>query len=196
MDPAATLPALDFLAPDSDVAGLSALLLERTAEDPLVVEAVAIAQDAHATHVRDEGAPYLVHPLRVTISLERCGARPEVLAAALCHDVFEDAPRHAARVHALGDEVTGLVEALTDDYWDDYIGKVVAGGRDACRVKLADRIDNLRFLHRTSVHKQLRYLRDTAVRFPPVVDRAADDRLGDALRSLLQWHGERIERLG
>lgn len=190
-DPARNLPACRILAPDLTAAELAAILLDLTGEDALVRDALEIATQAHRTHTRDEGAPYIVHPLRVSLALQRTGSPPHVIAAALCHDVFEDAPAFSRAVVALGRRVADLVEALTDDWYEDYYAKIIASREDACRIKISDRADNLRFLHFTGVGKQARYVRETARQFPMVIERANSPELAGALQALLEWHVNR-----
>jgi len=127
----------------------------------LVRAALTIAAEVHARQLRDEGSPYLEHPLRVARTLVRdLGVTdPEVIAAALLHDVLEDAPGQGvacddARLAAsCSPRVAALVRALTKPpvgpdgkeardraYW----AAVAAAPREALQVKLVDRLDNLR----------------------------------------------------
>lgn len=206
MDPADVLPECGVLVPDADPDTLSRRLVGRfdtgaatgksePAGADLVRAALGVAGRAHALHRRDEGKPYLVHPLRVAGSLANVGAGAEVCAAALLHDVIEDAPSHAPEVYALGAAVGNLVDALTED-WDEwpteYYGRIVAAGRDAARIKLADRVDNLRFVHLTDAAKQVRYVQETNRHFSGIVAAAAQPELGDALVALLQWNHARL----
>jgi len=192
MDPANELSSLAFLAPDLEASALIQMLRAETNENTLVSDAIEIACTAHAAQHRDEGVPYIVHPLRVAYSLSTLDTSPTMLAAALLHDVIEDAPRYTRLVYSLHEEVAWLVEVLTE-YWDeDYYGKILIAGQDAARVKTADRIDNLRFLHRTEQPKQVRYLRETVRVFPPIVHAAQSVELTNALGSLLTWHSDRI----
>lgn len=198
MDPADVLPECGVLVPDADTATLSHRLLGRFdggAAASLVETALGIAERAHALHRRDEGKPYLVHPLRVAGSLANVGAGPTVCAAALLHDVIEDAPAHTPEVSALGRDLFALVDALTEDWgeWpEEYYGRIVAAGRDAAMIKLADRVDNLRFLHLTGPAKQVRYVQETNRHFGGIVATAAQPALGDALVALLQWNHDRL----
>lgn len=197
MDPADVLPECGVLAADADVGTLTENLLAVNGPGAeLLHVALDIAVRAHAHHRRDEGRPYIVHPLRVASSLTKLGATAEVRAAALLHDVIEDAPGHAGEVHALGPQVAALVDALTEDRgeWpDEYYGRIVAAGRDAARVKLADRVDNLRFVHLTGPAKQVRYVEETNRHFGGIVAAAQLPELGDALVALLQWNRDRLD---
>jgi (p)ppGpp synthase/HD superfamily hydrolase len=186
MDPAAVLPECDFLAPEVGVDELASRLLA-AAGDPIVGAALDVAAAAHVRHVRDEGAPYLVHPLRVALSLQELHPDPSVVAAALCHDVLEDAPDYAGAVRELGPAVTRLVRVVTDGWDDDYYERITSAGADAARLKMADRIDNVRFLHRTAAHKHARYVRATRRDFPAVAVAAASARLEAALWALVGW---------
>lgn len=206
MDPADLLPECGVLVPDTDADTLGRRLLGRfgdggtdggTGADgaDLVRVALDIAGRAHARHRRDEGRPYLVHPLRVAGSLANVGAGPTVCAAALLHDVIEDAPSHAPEVYALGPAVATLVDALTEDWGEwpaEYYGRIVAAGQDAARIKLADRVDNLRFVHLTEPSKQVRYVHETNRHFSGIVAAAAQPELGDALVALLHWNHDRL----
>ncbi|HKP86811.1 MAG TPA: HD domain-containing protein, partial [Blastocatellia bacterium] len=56
--------------------------------------AYEIAEAAHEGQMRDEGTPYIVHPLRVAVSLvdELEIYSPRLVSSALLHDVIEDSP--------------------------------------------------------------------------------------------------------
>jgi GTP pyrophosphokinase len=137
--------------------------------------------------VRAEGTPYVVHPLRVSLTLARRGEPADVVGAALCHDVFEDAVELSPEVYRLGPAVSQLVEVLTDDWHTDYLSRVAAAGRAAALIKLADRIDNVRFLHRTDGFKHRRCIVETRRDFPIVTAAAAAPDLAEALWALVAW---------
>lgn len=56
----------------------------------LVTRAMCIAFDAHLGVYRADRTPYVDHPRRVAGMLADVGHRPDVVAAALLHDVVED----------------------------------------------------------------------------------------------------------
>jgi guanosine-3',5'-bis(diphosphate) 3'-pyrophosphohydrolase len=93
--------------------------IEAAAErSPLVRNAFEQARSDHAGQVRNGsgGMPYVEHPMRVAAQLEPHDFREEVLAAALLHDVIEDSETTLEEVRELfGDEVAGMVGALSDD---------------------------------------------------------------------------------
>lgn len=74
------------------------------------------AKKAHGSQMRDDGTPYILHPLRAAISLmSECGVQEsDILVAMLFHDVIEDTPLtddHIAR--DFGEEVARLVQNVT-----------------------------------------------------------------------------------
>ena len=118
-------------------------LSEAAQKCPATVErAIEIAANAHAGQVDKAGAPYVLHPLRMMLSLDA----PEERMAAVLHDVVEDTLVALERLRAAGfpQAVIEAVDVLTkrkgEDY-DDFIRRV-APNPLARRVKLADLRDN------------------------------------------------------
>jgi GTP pyrophosphokinase len=157
---------------DPAVDELSRLLLALVVPEgrPLVERAFLMAEQAHAGQVRDEGTPYILHPLRVAHTLAAHGhADPEVLAAALLHDTLEDtglAPAMIAR--DCSPQVLALVQTVTrpprtvPDRDAIYHRQLTAGAPEARIMKVADRLDNLSFLHLSPrPGKAARYVRET-----------------------------------
>jgi (p)ppGpp synthase/HD superfamily hydrolase len=105
--------------------------------------------------------PYVVHPIRVATIVATVTEKPEIISAALLHDVLEDvAPQQPAfgpeaiRT-AFGEEVLRLVHELTDVFTSEAFPQVNRKDRktreanrlagispEAQLVKLADLIDN------------------------------------------------------
>ncbi len=127
--------------------------------DPRVRAAYELAARAHAGQRRAEGTPYIVHPLRVALILaeERGVHRADVVAAALLHDVLEDTDVAAGDIaRCAGERVAAWVQALTkppatgvDKAERDaaYFRALLTAPPEARLIKLADRLDNVRFLH-------------------------------------------------
>ena len=114
--------------------------------------AIAIALDAHIGQVDKAGAPYVLHPLRVMLSL----TSPEDRMAGVLHDVVEDGGHRGWTLDALRKEgfpgsVIEAVDAVTKrldenaEGWEPYERAIrrAAGNPIARRVKLADLTDNL-----------------------------------------------------
>ena len=98
------------------------------------------------------GEDYIVHPMAVCRIVAQHGGSMEQQAAALLHDVVEDCDHTIEDIRQFGDEVTELVEWLTDTSKASDGNRAIRKGIDRQRlseapeeaqfVKLADMIDN------------------------------------------------------
>jgi (p)ppGpp synthase/HD superfamily hydrolase len=126
----------------------------------LYERALRIATQAHKDQVRkQDGSPYIVHPMMVAKILSDHGFSAEVVAAGLVHDVLEDTVVTEDELRAeLGDEVTDIVTAVSEDKdlpWEkrkeQYVEAVVSAGEAVWAVSVADKIHNAESL---SMHYQ------------------------------------------
>lgn len=124
---------------------------------PLVRAALEKARSAHEGQVRNGsgGMPYIEHPITVAARLDEHGFREEVLAAALLHDVVEDSDTTLEELRELfGNEVAGMVGALTDDesieaYRErkaEHRERVAAADEGAHAIYAADKLTNTKTL--------------------------------------------------
>jgi (p)ppGpp synthase/HD superfamily hydrolase len=122
-------------------------------DSDLLGRAVAIAAEAHFGQRRNDGSPYLSHPLRVCELLAHAGADETTLAAALLHDAVEDSELTVGEVVAgFGVDVGELVAALTEDPaihdWarrkNALRSQVSDAGPRAAAIFAADKLANLR----------------------------------------------------
>ncbi|HVO29225.1 MAG TPA: HD domain-containing protein [bacterium] len=175
----------------------------------LVHRALEVARVAHANQTRDEGSPYIDHPVSVALILleELKSSDPEEIAAALCHDVLEDSqiaagelarrttPRVGEIVCALtkdpiasgltGDARTAAKVARDNRYYH-HIAKSDLVTR---RVKCSDRIDNLRSLPKSPEKgKAERYARETREHMLPIA-KGTDAKLGAEIDKLTRALG-------
>ena len=119
-----------------------------------IARAADFAARRHAGQQRKgaRGEPYVNHLAEVASLVADSGGDGDVVAAAYLHDVVEDGhARPAEIVEAFGSRVAGLVEELTDDMTlakDERRRRQVEHAPslspDAKRIKLADKISNLR----------------------------------------------------
>ena len=105
--------------------------------------AIAIAVKAHRHQKDKEGAPYILHPLRVMM---RMNTETEMMTAVL-HDVVEDSDWTIDGLRAEGfpEEVVQIIELLTKregEPYEEYV-KRAAGNGIARRIKIADLEDNM-----------------------------------------------------
>ena len=124
----------------------------------LVAEAYRLASDAHDGQRRkDDGTPYITHPITVAELLHDSGFDDEVIAAALLHDTVEDTEMGPDEIEGrFGERVAELVEALSEDEGiedfeerkREHREQVEESGRDAIAIYIADKLSNLRDMRR------------------------------------------------
>jgi len=173
-----------------------------------VEAAIALAVTAHATATRDEGTPYVEHPLRVALVLaEELGiSNPDLLMAALLHDILEDSvqfgPGDIAKTCGIG--VLGLVSALTrskDAGWPQgreprsaYLRRCGTAPDPVLILKLSDRLDNMRSLPLSpSLAKRRRYVQETRQYLLPLCE--GRSYAVETLRRLIQQAIDNVEYL-
>jgi (p)ppGpp synthase/HD superfamily hydrolase len=105
--------------------------------------AIAIAAEAHTGQVDKAGAPYVLHSLRMLLSLSSNDER----IVAVLHDVCEDCPGwtlQRLRSEGFSDEIIEALDSVTKRNGEDYESFVrrAAANPIGCRVKLADLHDN------------------------------------------------------
>lgn len=105
--------------------------------------AIQIATEAHDGQTDRGGAPYILHPLRVMLSVQ--GDRERI--AAVLHDVAEDCPEWPLtrlRSYPFSGGVLDALDALTRRRGEDYFAFINRCALDptARIVKLADLKDN------------------------------------------------------
>jgi guanosine-3',5'-bis(diphosphate) 3'-pyrophosphohydrolase len=146
-----------------------------------VDEAVTFALRFHGDQKRPTGAPYAEHLLEALEVLVR-GAGvtdPEVLCAAVLHDVVEDTPCTIGGVRtAFGDRVAELVGWVTKPETDAdadkkaakeaYLQGLADAPDDAILVKLADRVSNVQTLRNLALPKQRDYYAQTVKYIVPL----------------------------
>lgn len=106
-------------------------------------KAIEIAARAHAGQVDKAGQPYVLHPIRLMLSV----SDPLQRMAAMLHDVVEDAPVSLddLREHGFPDEVVEAVDALTKRSGETRLQAAARAAANpiARAVKLADVTDNM-----------------------------------------------------
>jgi len=141
--------------------------------------AYEVAEAAHRGQMRDEGTPYIVHPVRVALTLanELEIYAPRLICSALLHDVIEDSPTTRTEIAAMFDEevaeIVWLLTKFDDVLLADYLAAIeAAAATGAALVKLCDRLDNLRFLHHSPrLEKKRRTLFTTKKYYLPLAAR-------------------------
>ncbi|MBN1346982.1 MAG: bifunctional (p)ppGpp synthetase/guanosine-3',5'-bis(diphosphate) 3'-pyrophosphohydrolase [Phycisphaerae bacterium] len=144
---------------------------ERQTND-LVTRARAFCRKAHEGQTRDNGEDYATHPIAVADILRDRGVEePNVLAAALLHDVIEDTAITAERLdQEFGSDVAGLVRELTNEGYpgrtreqkqQGLIDEAKRMSDEAKLIKLADRLHNLSQMDVWEHDRKQRYARES-----------------------------------
>jgi (p)ppGpp synthase/HD superfamily hydrolase len=144
-----------------------------------VFDAYEVAKQAHAGQTRDEGTPYIVHPVRVAVAVvdELNVYSPTLICSALLHDVIEDSDvTREDRGRMFGEEIAEVVWLLTkleEVRLSEYLARIeTAAHTGAPLVKLCDRLDNLRsVVHTPKIEKIHRYIRTTEDLYLPLAAR-------------------------
>jgi guanosine-3',5'-bis(diphosphate) 3'-pyrophosphohydrolase len=146
-----------------------------------IASAVQFATAYHGDQRRKTGVPYLEHLLEaVQILVEGAGvSSPDVLVAAVLHDVVEDTSATLADVRAaFGPRVAELVGWVTipaSEHGEDssaareaYLRRLRDAPRDAVLVKLADRMSNVQTLRNLPPDRQRAYYAQTVTYIVPL----------------------------
>lgn len=123
--------------------------------DSLLLAAIKFASEKHMLQRRKgcEEIPYINHAIKVAYILQETGKEknPELLAAAVLHDVLEDTETTEAELTSLfGSSVCSIVKEVTDDMTLTYedrkrfqIKKAPSLTPEAKKIKIADKISNI-----------------------------------------------------
>ena len=146
-----------------------------------VARAVQFATGHHGDQTRKTGVPYLEHLLEaVQILVQGAGVRdPDVLVAAVLHDVVEDTPCTLDEIAAaFGPRAAELVSWVTKPergpgedasaVREAYLRRLRLAPDDAVLVKLADRMSNVQTLRNLTPDQQRAYYAQTVEHIIPL----------------------------
>ena len=174
-------------------------------DEDLIRRAFKLAADVHIHQKRDNGDPYITHPLAVAVILARFHLDAASICTALLHDVIEDTDvtyediksRFGLTIANLVDGVTKLtrLELQSDrtKQAENFRKLVLAMSKDirVLLVKLADRLHNMRTLHLIqNIDRRRRIARETLDIYAPLADRIGMERVKVELQSLSFTHLE------
>jgi guanosine-3',5'-bis(diphosphate) 3'-pyrophosphohydrolase len=165
----------------------------------LLDAAYVLAVQAHGAQQRENGDPYITHPLAVADIL--AGYRLDVasLVTALLHDTVEDTKLTLAEVERrFGPTIAGLVDGVTKltrlelqsdrtKQAENFRKLVLAMSKDirVLLVKLADRLHNMRTLHFVeNTERRVRIARETMEIYAPLAERIGMDAIKTELQDL------------
>jgi len=166
---------------------------EDLTEIPGVEPATRFAEQAYRTRLRRRGR-VIDHPVAVARLLAADGQPPRVVVAGLLHDVLEDTDVTAGELDAeLGDEIAGLVLALTQDASIKKYqrrkaalrAQILDAGPDAAAISLADKAAKLMESDSRPPERKLDHYRAT---LSEIEQRRGPSPIGELLRAeLRRW---------
>jgi len=164
-----------------------------------LTKAYDFAVRAHDKQKRDEGSPYIIHPIAVANILTELKLDSATIATGLLHDTIEDTHATYKTIEKeFGKEVADLVDGVTkisefenqavsNSKAENFRKLILATSKDirVLLVKLADRLHNMRTMHFvTNKEKQIRKAKETMEIYSPLADRMGMNRIRDELEDL------------
>lgn len=175
------------------------LAYDPKADTGILDAAYSLAVQAHGQQTRENGEPYITHPVAVAEILAGYRLDTASIATALLHDVIEDTPvTLSALERQFGSAIGGLVDGVTKltrlelqsdrtKQAENFRKLVLAMSKDirVLLVKLADRLHNMRTLHYVqSPERRMRTARETMEIYAPLAERIGMDALKTELQTL------------
>ena len=164
-----------------------------------LTKAYNFALRAHEKQKRDEGSPYIIHPVAVANILTELKLDSATIATGLLHDTIEDTHATYNTIKdEFGIEVADLVEgvtkisefenqAISNSKAENFRKLILATSKDirVLLVKLADRLHNMRTIKFViDKEKQIRKAKETMEIYAPLADRMGMNRIRDELEDL------------
>ena len=148
-----------------------------------LTKAYDFAVKAHINQKRDEGAPYIIHPVAVANILTDLKLDSATIATGLLHDTIEDTQATYQTIEQeFGKEVADLVDgvtkisefenqAISNSKAENFRKLILATSKDirVLLVKLADRLHNMRTIKfLKDSEKQIRKAKETMEIYAPL----------------------------
>ncbi len=170
-----------------------------------LTKAYNFALDAHKKQKRDEGVPYINHPVAVANILSDLKLDSATITTGLLHDTIEDTHATYQTIkEEFGQEVADLVEGVTKisvfenqaiadqdkkkfTKAENFRKLIIATSKDirVLLVKIADRLHNMRTIkYLKDNNKKIRKAQETMEIYAPLADRMGMNRIRDELEDL------------
>ena len=164
-----------------------------------LTKAYDFALKAHGKQKRDEGSPYIIHPIAVANILTELKLDSATIATGLLHDTIEDTSATYKTIEdEFGKEVADLVDgvtkisefenqAISNSKAENFRKLILATSKDirVLLVKLADRLHNMRTINfLIDEDKKIRKAKETMEIYAPLADRMGMNRIRDELEDL------------
>ncbi len=164
-----------------------------------VSKAYSFALEAHQNQKRDEGVPYIIHPVAVAKILTELKLDSATITTGLLHDTIEDTKvTYESVKKEFGEEVANLVDGVTkisalenrasdDSKAENFRKLILATSKDirVLLVKLADRLHNMRTIQFVKEkEKKIRKAKETMEIYAPLAERMGMNTIRDELEDL------------
>ena len=164
-----------------------------------LTKAYKFALEAHKNQKREEGIPYISHPVAVANILTELKLDSATITTGLLHDTVEDTKATYESVKKqFGKEVADLVDGVTkisaleekaveNSRAENFRKLIIATSKDirVLLVKLADRLHNMRTInHLKDKDKKIRKAKETMEIYAPLADRMGMNTIRDELEDL------------
>lgn len=173
-----------------------------------IFAAIRFASGAHAGQCREDGTPYIEHPLAVLRLLWQCSMDLpfEAYVAAILHDVLEDTHvTYKGILETAGADVAAMVRALTKDHayyalnpdvreyaYLHRLEEISAVYPSVLLIKMMDRLHNIQTAEALPLERRRRLFIETQEIYLPF--------FADCLHRKTHWYGTPfhycLERLG
>ena len=162
-------------------------------------KAYNFALEAHQNQKRDEGVPYIIHPVAVAKILTELKLDSATITTGLLHDTIEDTNvTYESVKKEFGEEVANLVDGVTkisalenrasdDSKAENFRKLILATSKDirVLLVKLADRLHNMRTIQFVKDgEKKIRKAKETMEIYAPLAERMGMNTIRDELEDL------------
>ena len=162
-------------------------------------KAYNFALEAHQNQKREEGVPYIIHPVAVAKILTDLKLDSATITTGLLHDTIEDTKvTYESVKKEFGEEVAKLVDGVTKisaletkasaaSKAENFRKLILATSKDirVLLVKLADRLHNMRTIHFVKdKDKIIRIAKETMEIYAPLADRMGMNTIRDELEDL------------
>ncbi|MBC7916266.1 MAG: bifunctional (p)ppGpp synthetase/guanosine-3',5'-bis(diphosphate) 3'-pyrophosphohydrolase [Rhodoferax sp.] len=183
------LPPPDYAVANAAAASFAALTANLNYLSPTDIEQVRqayrFADEAHLGQLRNNGEPYITHPIAVAAQCAEWKLDAQALMAALLHDALEDCGiTKTELIEKFGSPVAELVDGLTkldklhfntreENQAESFRKMLLAMARDVrvILIKLADRSHNMRTLSDMPRSKWGRIASETLEIYAPIAHR-------------------------
>ena len=164
-----------------------------------VNKAYNFALEAHQNQKRDEGVPYIIHPVAVAKILTDLKLDSATITTGLLHDTIEDTNvTYESVKKEFGEEVANLVDGVTkisalenrasdDSKAENFRKLILATSKDirVLLVKLADRLHNMRTIQFVKDNeKKIKKAKETMEIYAPLAERMGMNTIRDELEDL------------